>query len=155
MTDATDFDLEDDSATPPAPTTGQGLRAQLEALKAEKTALLAENKVLKETTRKTNLADLVKAAKIPDHLVPLYPADAEVTADAIQKWGETYGFIAPATAADAAAANPAAAASALISQTTGEAGAPDIGDLLQQLEALRGTPGAAKQARDAGLLKRG
>lgn len=85
-----DYDLPGNEQPPAGASqeTGSGLRKQLEAAVAEKTAM-AERLAKLETQQRTNeLTSLVKGAGLPEAAAARYPADAEVTPEKITAWAE-------------------------------------------------------------------
>jgi hypothetical protein len=92
MSVANDFGLPEDdepAATPDTtPQPGKGLRARYEEAIATNKALTDRVSAMESERRTSRLAELAKAAGLPDTAATRYPADAEVTPEKFNPWAE-------------------------------------------------------------------
>lgn len=123
--------LGDEPGQAPAPK-GGGLRAQLEAVLAERQALKEQLNSLQTAQRQRDLGELFSKHQIPELARDFFPKDGELSDDTarsfVEKYGSLWGHVAPA------AATPPAeqVAQAAMASVAGQAAPPPLAPMSRE-----------------------
>jgi hypothetical protein len=125
------FDNAEPSGTPDPAPQGKGLRAQLEAVLAERKALQEQLSQLQTASRQRDLDSLFDKHSIPALAKDFFPKDAELTdktaGDFIEKYGQLWGHVSPT----AETPGPEQAAAAAMQAVAGQAASPSPAPMSQ------------------------
>lgn len=112
--------------------TGKGLRAQLQAVLAERKALQEQLGQLQVAQRQRDLDSLFEKHQIPTLAKDFFPKDSDLSDKAVssfvEKYGQLWGHQAPAAETSA----PEQAAIAAMQAVAGQAAPPQLAPLSQQ-----------------------
>jgi hypothetical protein len=111
---------------------GGGLRAQLEAVLAERQALKEQLARLEGAQRQRDLEGLFEKHKIPALAKDFFPADAALDDKSVASFVEKYGALWGATAPDTVTPPAEQAAAAAMQQVTAQATSPALKPLTQE-----------------------
>jgi len=123
--------LGEESGQTPAPK-GGGLRAQLEAVLAERQALKEQLDQLRVAQRTRDLGELFGKHNIPELAKDFFPKDGDLSDDTarsfVEKYGQLWGHVAPA-----AATTPAEqVAAAAMASVAGQASPPPLAPMSRE-----------------------
>jgi hypothetical protein len=116
---------------------GNGLRAQLEAVLAERKALAEQLNKLQTAQRQRDLDGLFDKHKIPALAKDFFPADAELDDKAAAAFAEKYGQLWGATPPGAVTPPAEQAAVSAMQQVAAQAATPSLSPLTQDEYAAK------------------